>query len=112
MGVRYKRSFGGVVFDVANYGILFIFALLCFYPFYYILIYSVSNPLLAEVGLTIFPVRPTLINYVRIMELPGIGRAAFISVSRTVVQTGLMVFCSGLLGLFPVRAFRTLWQFL
>ena len=98
MGVRYKRSFGGVVFDAANYGILFIFALLCFYPFYYILIYSVSDPLLAEVGLTIFPVRPTLMNYARIMKLPGIGRAAFISVARTVIQTGLMMLSSGLLG--------------
>ena len=37
MGARYKRSFGGIVFDAANYGILFIYALLCFYPFYYIL---------------------------------------------------------------------------
>ena len=98
MGVRYKRSLGGMVFDAANYGVLFIFALLCFYPFYYILIYSLSHPAFAERGLTLFPVRPTLMNYVRIMELPGIGRAAYISVARTIIQTGLMVFCSGLLG--------------
>lgn len=98
MGARYKRSFGGVIFDVANYSILFVYALLCFYPFYYIFIYSISHPHLAERGLTLFPVRPTLMNYSRILERPGIGRAAFISVARTIIQTGLMVFCSGLLG--------------
>ena len=83
---------------MGNYLVLIIYALLCFYPFYYIFIYSISHPFLAERGLTLFPVQPTLINYARIMELPGLGRAALISVARTLIQTGLMVFCSSLLG--------------
>ena len=67
-----KRSFGLVLSDIFIYGVLLIFTLMCFYPFYYIFIYSISDPNLAEQGLTVVPVGVTLSNYARVLKLPGI----------------------------------------
>ena len=43
----YKRKIRDYVVDAVLYILLGIFAFLCLYPFYYIFIYSISNPELA-----------------------------------------------------------------
>ena len=93
-----RQSWKTFLANAVNYAVLLLYAIICCYPLYYIFIYSISDSALAGAGLTLAPVAVTGRNYERVLQLPGIGRAALISVARTVIQTGLMVFCSGFLG--------------
>ena len=86
------------IFDAVNYTALFLLFLLCIYPFYYIFIYSISNPTLAQKGIVLLPVGITVENYIQMIKLRGITLAALISVLRTVGGTLLTVFCSTLFG--------------
>jgi len=83
-------------FNVLNYTALSIFTLLCLYPFYYILVYSLSDPRTASSGLLLFPKDITLFNYIQILQVKEIYSATFISVLRTVIGTIITVFCSSI----------------
>ena len=88
-----KRT--GVVFNTMNYMLLSLMFVLCIYPFYYIFIYSISNPVEAQKGLTLFPRGITLTNYVTVFKLEGIPGAMLISLLRTVAGTIITVYsCS------------------
>lgn len=88
-----KQSALDRVFNVINCLILFLFFIICIYPFYYVLIYSFSNPALSQKGISLFPVGITLSNYVRVFQLSGILSAAAISVLRTVIGTAITIIC-------------------
>ena len=77
-----------------NVTLLVLFALLCFYPFYYLVIYSLSDSSQAAQGLvTIFPRGITLENYRQVMQIPEIPRAFLVSVTRSVVGATLTITC-------------------
>ncbi|MEN6315710.1 MAG: carbohydrate ABC transporter permease [Clostridiaceae bacterium] len=84
-----KKTFGESTFDILNIIALSILGIITFYPFYYIFIYSISNPDLAAGGLTIYPKGITILNYLTIFKIQGIFHAAFISAARTVTGTVL-----------------------
>jgi len=83
-------------FDVLNYLVFTLFMLACIYPFYYILVYSLSNPAVANHSLILFPVDLTLRNYVEVAQLPGIAWGFLISAARAVIGTLITVFCCSL----------------
>lgn len=89
---------GAVVFDIFNYAFFALLVILCLYPFWYMFVYSISEPSLATKGVTLLPRGFTLFNYKKVMELKGIYNAFFISVMRTVIGTALSVFLNALLG--------------
>lgn len=85
------------VFSVCNIVFMLSFVILCMYPFYYMLIYSLSDP--GETyKITILPVGITLENYKKALNVPGIGRATIISVLRTVIGTAMTVACCAFFG--------------
>lgn len=43
-GMKKKKSTGDVIADFLIYLVCLIFIILCIYPFYYIMIYSISDP--------------------------------------------------------------------
>jgi putative aldouronate transport system permease protein len=90
------RRRGIECFDVVNGLVMFLFGVLCLYPFYYVVIYSLSDPQEAAKGLFLFPAGVTLENYASVFGASDILHAAFISVARTVVGTVGTVACSGL----------------
>lgn len=92
-----KKTLGGKVFDVCNIAVMLIFTLLCLYPFYYMLIYSVSEPDEAY-GITLLPAGLSLANYKEVFQIPDIGRAAIISILRTVIGTSITVLCCSFFG--------------
>ena len=98
-----KLRFGDIMFNSLNYLIFGIFALLCFYPFYYILIYSLSSTQAASSGVYFFPKQITLYNYANLLRNPGILNAAFISLSRTVIGTAGSVFCTTIFAYFVTK---------
>ena len=87
-----------IVFHICNYLIMFLLMFVCVYPFYYIFIYSISDPELAAGGITFYPKGLTLENFAKVIELKGIFSALGVSVARTVIGTILNVMTSMFLG--------------
>jgi putative aldouronate transport system permease protein len=99
IGNRIKLTPGDVAFSLVNYLFFGIFTLICLYPFYYILINSISDNHQSALGnVILYPTGIHFENYVQVLKLKGFGQAAFISVSRTVLGTFLSVFASAILG--------------
>ena len=93
-----KKTISGQIFDFCNIVVLTLFTLVCIYPFYYVFIYSLSDPRQAALGVYLLPKGFTIFNFTTIFRLSGLARAAFVSVARTVIGTFLTVFCSALFG--------------
>ena len=79
---------------ILNTIILVLFTFMCFYPFYYLLIYSFSNSAKAASGVYLLPADITLFNYKQILLQNDVLQSALISLSRTVTGTILTVICS------------------
>jgi ABC-type glycerol-3-phosphate transport system permease component len=64
------------------------------------LVYSLSDPFETQkgMGVVFLPVKPTLKNYTLVFATEGIGRAALVSVLRTVIGTILTVGCCSFFG--------------
>jgi len=104
-----RKTAGSAVFDVLNYTAFTIFTLLCIYPFYYLIINTISANDLSENGLINFlPKLIHLQNYVDVLKLKGLGRAAVISFVRTGVGTALTVFASAFLGFMFIQ--KKMWK--
>lgn len=94
-----KRARGDIPFSIWNYAGFLIFALLCAYPFYYLIINSVSANDVSALGkVRLWPEGLHLANYQQILELSGLSGAAMISVARTVIGTACTVLASAFLG--------------
>lgn len=94
-----SKSISDMGINVVIRIILFLSALLCLYPFYYIFIYSISLPSeAAKAGFYILPAGFSLVNYQQMLVRKEIYNSLLISVLRTVIGTGLTVFCSSLFG--------------
>ena len=94
-----KRFFVDWIFDVCVYLIYGIFALLCAFPFYFILINTISDNSMVTAGLIIFtPKGIHFDNYVQVFQLEGLGNATFISLARTVIGTFFSVLSASFLG--------------
>lgn len=93
-----KQGIANFVFNALNYLTLTLFALICLYPFYYVLIYSLSSPEATGIGVYLLPKGFTLTNYVHIMASPDIARAALVTVARTVLGTVLSVISTAFFG--------------
>ncbi len=89
-----RSSAGDKVFNIVDSFLLFLFFVLCMYPFYYVLIYSLSNPQEAQKGVYLIPAGFTLANYVQVFELKGIFQSAMVSFLRTIGGTVITVACS------------------
>ncbi|WP_429143002.1 carbohydrate ABC transporter permease [Anaerotaenia torta] len=104
-----SHSIGDRILDVATYTIFTLFAFVCAYPFYYIFINTISNNKLSEKGAIIWlPREMHLQNYMDAFKIPGLGQAAFISVSRTVIGTVMIVLFAAFLGYMFTR--ETMWK--
>ena len=87
------------VFNVFNYLLFGLLTLICLYPFYYLIINTISaNDLSANGLITLIPKGIHFENYKQVLQLSGLSTAALISVARTVLGTGLTVLASAFLG--------------
>jgi len=88
-----KKRLSEKIFDVFNVTLLTLFMLACIYPFYYVLIYSLSDPKTVQKGVYLLPVDFTLFNFTRIFSINIIYTGMIISVLRTVIGAIITVFC-------------------
>ena len=92
--IRGKETVGSRAFSVLNYLALFLLGFVCLYPFYYLVIYSLSTPSEAAKGLvTVLPRAATLENYRQVMLIPEIPRSFLVSVVRSVLGAGITLTC-------------------
>ena len=89
-----KQKF--TVFDAIIYLLFILIMIACIYPFYYVVIYSISNPELAS-KVVLLPKGFSLQTYKTLFSLNNIVGAFGISVARTVLGTGLTVVCTSFL---------------
>lgn len=88
-----------VVFDLFNHLFFIVFTLICIYPFYYLIINTISaNDLSANGAINFLPSHIHLDNYVNVIKIRGLGDAAMISLMRTVLGTLFSVLASAFLG--------------
>jgi ABC-type glycerol-3-phosphate transport system permease component len=88
-----------MLFQTINYLILTLFMFICVYPFYRMLLYTISDPTLAASrGVYFVPVGLTFSNYAKITKLENISSAAVTSTLRTLFGTITTVLCSALFG--------------
>lgn len=89
-----KMSKEDIIFHIAAYFVFSLVALMCVYPFYYMLICTISDNQLVDLGqITLIPKGLHLSNYIEIFKVQNLGNSAMISVVRTVFGTaaGLLV---------------------
>ncbi|MDF2942120.1 MAG: carbohydrate transporter rane protein 2, family [Herbinix sp.] len=90
---------GDVIFNILNYAFFALFTIVCFLPFYYIFINTVSNNELANAGLiTLLPKGFHLDNYFALRRVDNFGQAVLVTVARTIIGTILMVIASAFCG--------------
>ena len=97
--IKIKVSKADHVFNFFNYLFLALITLICAYPFYYLIINSISaNDLSANGLINFLPRKIHFQNYIDVLKMSGIGTAALVSVARTVIGTACTVLASAYLG--------------
>ena len=97
--IKIKVSKADHVFNFFNYLFFALITLICAYPFYYLIINSISaNDLSANGLINFLPRKIHFQNYIDVLKMSGIGTAALISVARTVIGTACTVLASAYLG--------------
>lgn len=87
------------IFRIVNYLMFGMITLICAYPFYYMIINTVSaNDLSANGFINFLPKGFHLENYKQVLGLRGLSAAAGVSIARTVLGTAFTVFASAYLG--------------
>jgi len=91
---------GDGIFNTLNYSFFIIFTLLCIFPFYYLFINTISGNDLVQAGvINFYPRHIHFSNYLRIVTSNSdLLTALIITLSRTIIGTGLMVMASGFIG--------------
>lgn len=92
-----KANVGEKALNTLNYFFVSVFLLMCIYPFYYVIIYSISDPAEAARGVFLFPQKLNFTVYTSIFQRRDLFNAYLVSVSRTVVGTCLTVVGSSML---------------
>lgn len=100
-GVRTVRKKIGVsegIFQACMVLLFIIVAFVCFYPFWYIFIVSISDPAESmKQTVSWLPIKPTIDNYIQIFNLKGIYSSFLVSCARTVVGTAISLFFTSIL---------------
>ena len=73
-------------------------AILMLYPFYYLLVYSLNDPMDAmRGGIYFWPRKLSFVSFQQVWATHNLKQAAFISVSRTLIGTAASVFATSML---------------
>ncbi len=90
---RYYSSVSGRIFDSVNYVVLVVLCILMLYPFWYVLVASLSSPYVVAVarGSLLWPKDWTFAAYKRVFENPIIGIAYFNTIFYVVAGTALNI---------------------
>lgn len=109
----YRIGANDVVFYIINYAVFTVLTLLCFFPFYFLLINSISDPIELTKGVaTFWPKGFSLDSYIGIFKVRNIGTSFLVTITRTVFGTAIMVVASAIVGYLATKQemwHRKLW---
>lgn len=92
--MKIKKSKGDRIGDFFIYVICILFMIVCIYPFYYVIIYSISDPSQALKGIFLLPRGFSLETYRQLLKANDIGNAYLVSIARTLIGTLITIGCS------------------
>lgn len=98
---KHPISLNDKIFYSIFYVVFTIVLLLCAYPFYYLMIATISDNHLVEIGqVTLYPMGIHLDNYRKVLQIENLFNSAKISVLRTLIGTASGVLCTTYLAYF------------
>lgn len=100
---KHKReiSAGEKAINISSYIIFSLFTLLCFFPFYYLMICTISDNALVEYGrITFWPKGIHFDNYIDVFKIQNLLNSVKISVLRTIIGTVVGVFATSYMAYF------------
>ena len=87
---REKRTPADIIFNILAYTIFSVLVVIFAYPFYYLLINTISdNTLVSANKVVLYPIGVHFQNYVEILKLDRMADGAVISIARTLIGTFL-----------------------
>lgn len=96
--MHYKKTKSDYIFEAFNYLFLTLVFAVTFYPFWYVFIVSVNDPIdTIKGGLTLFPRIPTLYSYGVILRDSTFTNSMAVTVLRTVIGTPITILCTSML---------------
>lgn len=98
---RKKWTVEDKIFHIIVMIVLGMFTLLCVYPFYYLLICTISNSQLVDMGkIILWPKDIHFENYIEIFKVQNLGNSAVISILRTLIGTAASLFATSYMAYF------------
>ena len=98
LALKRRTTIGNIIFDTIIFLVLAFVVVATVYPFWNTIAISLNDGYDSlKGGISLFPRKFTWKNYSDLFQTPRIFQAGIISVTRTVVQTVLCVFCTALL---------------
>jgi multiple sugar transport system permease protein/putative aldouronate transport system permease protein len=96
-----KISKSDMAFQIVAYMVFSFIFLICAYPFYYLLICTISDNKLVDLNaVTVLPRGVHFNNYMEVLKLERIRDSAIISVLRTVIGTGISLLVTAYMAYF------------
>jgi len=105
---RVKMSREDKIYNIVGIVIFSAITLICFYPFYYLLICTISDQQLVGMNKIVWlPRGINFRNYVEIFQVQNLANSALISVLRTVITTAVSLVCTSYMAYFFTK--RNMW---
>lgn len=106
---RIKMTRGDIAFNVVGIIIFSLITLICFYPFWYLMICTISDQKMVDLNqIVLLPRGINFKNYVEIFQVQNLGNAAIISVARTVCTTAISLVCTSYMAYFFTK--QNMWH--
>ena len=114
-----RRSVGDRIFDTVLVIFFCVFTFICIFPFYYLLINTISdNDLVTSGRVNFFPMLKNaagegvfgvqINNYIALQNVQDLGSAVIVTVARTILGTALMVVTSAWAGYLVTK--QKMWK--
>ena len=105
---KVRMSRADKIFNVAAVLIFAVLTFICVYPFYYLMICTISNQKMVDLNQIVFVPRGiNFNNYIEILGVQNLSHSAFISVLRTVCTTAVSLVCTSYMGYFFTK--QNMW---
>ncbi len=98
-----KRDRTERIYEAICHIFICVFTVLCAYPFYYIFIYSISDPALAKTGIWFLPKGFSIETYRQLFVMNDIGSAFLVSVARTAIGTAITIIVTSIFAFLVTR---------
>lgn len=100
---RRQRDISDILLDIVKIVVLTLFTIVCVYPFYYVIIYSISDPSLATQGIYLLPKGFSLNTYAQVLKRGDLPLAFLVSIARTVLGTTICILATSMLAFLMTR---------